>query len=603
MPCVPTSTNILTTRTAGESVMPLWKNGAKRRKKRKQMSRNNGGPGIRKIRKTSGAGNGSRMQSNSECSGNRIITVTRLKLKGSDFTVYAQADKALKIEKAVLKYRNIVRPTEYPLKYELLPKERHFPGRQQASGGQLLQIRIWGSTGNMTLSEGDWDVYVYTEDGEALPVILDGGTRLKLLFGNYEIPKGDHILFPMASTNHMLTFRYRLRSDYDSGITSAKQNMVYVFYRLTKPIWTREKIWVIYEKYCTEAQDNGCYFFQYCMENLPEEEKKYIYYILDRNSAQWDRMQKYGSNVVPFMSARHILYLLAARIYAAPDAKFHGFVWKPKPNIISREISKKQILFLQHGVTALKRVDKLFGKNGSAPMTYFAVTSEFEQKIVTENFGYAKENVPILGFTRWDVLENKARPDEKNILIMPTWRPWLEEQSDEVFRESEYCRRYRQLLENPELGAFLRENNVKIIFHIHPKMKEFLEAFQTENDQVKLIVQGSQPLNELIMKCSMLITDYSSVSWDVHYLAKPVLFYQFDYDLYQQANGSYIDMTRDLFGDRCLDQECLVKNIKEYIENNFKEKERYAQMRKEHFAYTDHNNSRRTLEFLKSRGC
>ena len=296
-------------------------------------------------------------------------------------------------------------------------------------------------------------------------------------------------------------------------------------------------------------------------------------------------MQKYGSNVVPFMSARHILYLLAARIYAAPDAKFHGFVWKPKPNIISREISKKQILFLQHGVTALKRVDKLFGKNGSAPMTYFAVTSEFEQKIVTENFGYAKENVPILGFTRWDVLENKARPDEKNILIMPTWRPWLEEQSDEVFRESEYCRRYRQLLENPELGAFLRENNVKIIFHIHPKMKEFLEAFQTENDQVKLIVQGSQPLNELIMKCSM------------------VLFYQFDYDLYQQANGSYLDMTRDLFGDRCLDQECLVKNIKEYIENNFKEKERYAQMRKEHFAYTDHNNSRRTLEFLKSRGC
>ena len=85
------------------------------------------------------------------------------------------------------------------------------------------------------------------------------------------------------------------------------------------------------------------------------------------------------------------------------------------------------------------------------------------------------------------------------------------------------------------------------------------------------------------MKCSMLITDYSSVSWDVHYLAKPVLFYQFDYDLYQQANGSYIDMTRDLFGDRCLDQECLVKNIKEYIEHNFKEKERYAQMRKAWF--------------------
>ena len=559
------------------------------------MSRNNGGSGsCRRLRKTSGAGNGSRMQSNSEYSGNRIITVTRLKLKGFDFMIYAQTDKVLKIEKAVLKSRNIVRPAEYRLEYELLPK-----GKER----QPFQIRIWGSTGNMILWEGDWDVYLYTEDGEALPVILDGVTRLKLLFGNYEIPKGDHILFPMASTNHMLTFRYRLRSDYDSGITSAKQNLVYVFYRLTKPIWTRKKIWVIYEKYCTEAQDNGYYFFQYCMENLPEEEKKYIYYILDRNSAQWDRMQKYGSNVVPFMSARHILYLLAARIYAAPDAKFHGFVWKPKPNIISREISKKQILFLQHGVTALKRVDHLFGKNGSAPMTYFAVTSEFEQKIVTENFGYSKENVPILGFTRWDVLENKASAHEKNILIMPTWRPWLEEQSDKVFRESEYCTRYRALLENKELKDFLEENKVKIIFHIHPKMKEFLEAFHTGNDKVELVVQGSKPLNELIMKCSMLITDYSSVSWDVHYLAKPVLFYQFDYELYQKANGSYIDMTRELFGDRCTDQEQLTDCIKEYVRNGFKEKESYAQMRKEHFAYTDHNNSRRTLEFLKSRGC
>ena len=270
------------------------------------MSRNNGGTGSsRRIKKTSGAGNGSRMQSNSECSGNRIITVTRLKVKGSDFTVYAQAGKALKIEKAVLKSRNIVRPAEYPLEYELLPKgkERHFSGRhqfseeQQASGRQPFQIRIWGSTGNMTLWEGDWDVYLYTEEGEILPVILDGVTRLKLLFGNYEIPKGNHILFPMASTNHMLTLHDRLRASYDSTATAVKENVIYLFYMLTKPVWNRKKIWVIYEKYCTEAQDNGSYFFKYCMENLPEKEKKHIYFILDKKSLQWPQMKKYGRNL------------------------------------------------------------------------------------------------------------------------------------------------------------------------------------------------------------------------------------------------------------------------------------------------------------------
>lgn len=105
----------------------------------------------------------------------------------------------MKIEKAVLKSRNIVRPAEYPLEYELLPKgkERHFSGRhqfseeQQASGRQPFQIRIWGSTGNMTLWEGDWDVYLYTEEGEILPVILDGAHTAEASLWKLRDSKGE----------------------------------------------------------------------------------------------------------------------------------------------------------------------------------------------------------------------------------------------------------------------------------------------------------------------------------------------------------------------------------------------------------------------------
>lgn len=316
----------------------------------------------------------------------------------------------------------------------------------------------------------------------------------------------------------------------------------------------------------------------------------------------WRNMEKYGKNVVPFMSTRHMLYMLAARIYVASDARSHGFAWKPKPNIISRESSKRPILFLQHGVTALKRVDRLFGKHGSTPMTYFNVTSEFEQKIVMDHFGYSAENVPILGFARWDVLKNKEQADKKNILFMPTWRPWLEEQSDQVFEESEYCRRYRSLLENRQLQDMLSAGHVKIIFHIHPKLKEFLKAFQTENSNVELIEQGTRPLNELIMECSMLLTDYSSVSWDVYYLGKPVVFYQFDYDLYMQANGSYLDMKKELFGDRYITEEEVIRGLEEYVQNDFREKEKYGSLRQEYFAYNDQNNCKRILEFLKSKG-
>ena len=42
----------------------------------------------------------------------------------------------------------------------------------------------------------------------------------------------------------------------------------------------------------------------------------------------------------------------------------------------------------------------------------------------------------------------------------------------------------------------------------------------------------------------MLITDYSSVSWDIYYMEKPILFYQFDLEQYNETNGSYIDMDK-----------------------------------------------------------
>lgn len=517
--------------------------------------------------------------------------VTGIKLSKTRFRISITADKRIEVTEAAFIYRNIARQQTYILDHSVRVKR----GRSF--------ITVSGDISGMELSEGDWDIYIKTADADRHPVTLTPAGRILLLLRDRQMCAGsDHILFPMASTGHMLTFRYRKKSPYDGKMTAVKEYLAFGTYMLTKPFWKRKKIWVMYEKYCQEAQDNGYYFFKYCMENLPDTRKKNVYYILDKNSTQWDRLSEYHDNIVPFMSFRHMLYLLAAELYVAPDAKFHAFQWKAKPNLISRQISKRPILFLQHGVTALKKVDRLFGKNGSAPMTYFAVTSAYEQKIVTENFGYAPENVPVLGFTRWDVLKNRAEKNQKKILVMPTWRPWLEEQSKEVFEESDYCRHYRSLLQNKQMEEYLAKNHVKLIFHIHPKMKEYLMSFRTDSSNVELVSQGTRPLNELLMECSMLVTDYSSVSWDVYYLGKPVIFYQFDYELYMKSNGSYMDMETELFGDRCITEEELTDRIVEYVQNDFKEKGQYAAVRKDYFAYRDTDNSRRTLEFLRSKG-
>ena len=57
-----------------------------------------------------------------------------------------------------------------------------------------------------------------------------------------------------------------------------------------------------------------------------QKKKKHIYYILDTDSADYDKMKQYGKHVIPFMSFRHILYSLVANLYIASDSKKHLYI-------------------------------------------------------------------------------------------------------------------------------------------------------------------------------------------------------------------------------------------------------------------------------------
>lgn len=68
-------------------------------------------------------------------------------------------------------------------------------------------------------------------------------------------------------------------------------------------------------------------------------------------------------------------------------------------------------------------------------MALFVVSSGYEQKIIHDYFGYDNEEIIITGLARWDVLEDKSDPAHKEIQLMPTWRSWLEDISEEQFKK------------------------------------------------------------------------------------------------------------------------------------------------------------------------
>lgn len=528
----------------------------------------------------------------SECSVSGKIL--KLKASGRELAISVRFPwKVGSIEEMSLVYRSDIEDISHPFSYTVSKRGDYIvlTGKLKLEGLNLDGIF--------------WDLKITARNKLGLINLSVAFTRMQrqlLLTRNIQCDLGDYILFPHITIKGKLAFTHREKTQYDAAGTRIKELAAFLTYRLLRKHWKKKHIWLVYEKFCSMAQDNGYYFFKYCMEELPEKSSREIYYVLDRNSSDWNKVSGYGKNVVKFMSFRHMLYNMAAAIYVGADSRKHLYVWRAKPNRVSSVMRKKKTYFLQHGVTALKRVDGIFGAHGSSPMTYFCTTSEYEQDIVVNNFGYDREHAPVTGFTRWDVLEDKSVPDDKIILVMPTWRSWLEEKTAEEFRNSDYFMQYSEFLSNRSLGDFLKKTDTRLIFYIHPKFRDYLGEFNVSQENIELIPFGSRPLNEIMMKCSMLVTDYSSVCWDVYYQGKPVLFYQFDYDKYMEVHGSYMDMERELFGPRIVECNELIQAIEAKVEEGFAEDEDAAAKRKDYFAYIDSSNSKRTYEFLRSRG-
>ncbi|MGN0522459.1 MAG: CDP-glycerol glycerophosphotransferase family protein [Eubacterium sp.] len=525
--------------------------------------------------------------------------LTSLKCKGSTCILKAELPgwNAEDIQGAVLNYRSKVEEISIPLKTQISHSDK----------GCKIKITMELSD-KLALKEVFWDIRILASRNDYVyqmkMVSYSRKIKWKLFFTNCQcIVDSEHIIFPYFGKKSMLCFCYREKTEYDTSQVRIKEITAYAIYRLFRPIWKRKKIWVVFEKFCKTAQDNSYFFFKYCMENLSDKEKKNIYYIIDKREPEYQNIKQYDRNVIQFMSVKHMLYSLAAKICISSDSTSHLYVWRSKPSVIRRAIKKKKEMFLQHGVIALKQVHNLFGKNGSSPMTFFVTSSMDENQIIVNDFKYNPKNVPITGLARWDALEDKSTKDNRFILMMPTWRSWLEEVSSEMFMQSDYYKYYSELLTSDELSRVLENNGLELVFYLHPKFAAYIDTFKDKvSKNVHYVAFGEKPLNDLMMCCSMLITDYSSVCWDVLYQNKPVLFYQFDYELYNIAHGSYINMEKDLLGDRATDAQTLIEYIDEYAHRDFKTKEHYQQMIDDYFLYRDNNNSKRIYEFLKFRG-
>ncbi len=407
---------------------------------------------------------------------------------------------------------------------------------------------------------------------------------------------GDKILFIQSTQIGNVVIRYRDKTIYDDVSYRKREAKARLLYLLGKPIWDRKGIVLMCERFSTAAQDNGFQMFKYYME----QGRKNVYYVIRSDMPDYQKVAGYGEQVLDFMSLRHMIYVQAAKVIVSTDTKKHVYQWLGPNSYIADKLLKKPLVFLQHGVLAMKKVSRIYDRYRSNAADLFITSSELEKKFVHESFHYEPERIAVTGLARWDVLFDKSSEmKEKEILFIPTWRSWMDNISKEDFLQSEYYHVYRKLLESKRLDQMLKEHNLRMVFCMHHKFREFAGEFPEASERIERFDFGDTPVNELIMRSSCLVTDYSSVAWDSYYLGKPCIFYQFDYEKYMELQGSYFDMETELFGERVTEEEQLLDAMEECVESGFNEKEEYAKLREYYLPYRDRKHRERIDEAVQ----
>ncbi len=407
----------------------------------------------------------------------------------------------------------------------------------------------------------------------------------------------DYLLLLVAMKNGNVLIRYRERLPYDDVLYRKREKKARLLYLLGKPILDHMGIILLFERFSTAAQDNGVHMFEYYME----QKRKNVFYVIRPDMPDYHKVEQYGKQVLPFMSLKHMVYIQAAKVLVSTDTKRHGYQWLGPNSRVYNKLLKKPVVFLQHGVLAMKKVSDIYDRYRANAADLFITSSELEKKFVNQSFRYEPSRIAVTGLARWDVLFDKSKEQkEKEILFIPTWRGWMDGILKEEFLESEYYHVYKHLLESNRLHEMLEKHNMHMIFCMHHKFREFAGEFPAVSERVKLFDFGDTPINELIMRSSFLVTDYSSVAWDSYYLEKPCVFYQFDYDKYMELQGSYFDMETELFGVRVTEEEALLDEMERCMDSGFEEKEEFARLREEYLPYRDRKHRARIDQAIKA---
>jgi hypothetical protein len=372
--------------------------------------------------------------------------------------------------------------------------------------------------------------------------------------------------------------------------------------------------WVLLDR-THNSFDNAEHLFRYLQRNRKDINS---WFVLEKGTPDWKRLKALGyQRLVPYGGLVWKVLMLNAKHLISSHA--HASVSSP-PEISNLLPGKPQwkFTFLQHGVTQNDFSIWLNPKRASLIVT--STVDEHNSMVADYTpYAYTSKEVKLAGMPRHDQLLVEAasfsKEEKDTILIAPTWRQWLvgdrsegsgsKRQMRDDFDQSDWFKYWFGLIQSSELKDLAEQSNKKIVLLPHPELTQYLKESDVPS-YVSLASYEGASAQKLFARTALLITDYSSVAFELALIKAPIIYFQFDFE--RVYNGlhtfrpGYFDFEKHGFGPVSKTIKSTILRIKEVIDDGFEQDKTYSSRSQAAFPLRDGNNCKRVVDAINDLG-
>ncbi len=293
-------------------------------------------------------------------------------------------------------------------------------------------------------------------------------------------------------------------------------------------------IWLFGENLGATSNNNSYYMWRHVVERDDDIEKYFIMEDNKPNRKCYKSLPKaYRKFVVWRNTIKHLELFVKADMFFVSQS--YRDIRPEQIGFKKLDLSmEKPIIYLQHGTLAMKVIGYT-GVSYNNNFFNFLYYNKHIAPIFQEKHDFKPYQMYYGEFhPRYIELIKRFKEykkENKRILWFMTWREYFGENFPTVI----FMKKIKKVITDPKLLKYLDKTNTDLVLCVHKFFDDDkIKEMKGEIDNPHIVFEHASEIDVMdeLARCDVLITDYSSVGFDVTLMNKPVVLFQPDMDEY-----------------------------------------------------------------------